>query len=189
MPDYTIELSIATGEHKAWTTEVTVADAQRNVALPMGMDECFNWCAESETPVPAAAIEYWREARKGAMQMYEIQTELASRWGISFTIKEKEATPPEIYREAPKTEQHNRVATSRRNGASPSHLPDLRTMLQERLGYLQQQEKTVGAEAQHLRELLDGIRADIRQTSELLLTLGVKKPKRKKVEDGQSLES
>lgn len=172
MPDFEIVLSRTTPDG-TWVKSVTVENTTRNLAIPLGMDELFNWCAEevardaAAAPVPMAAVDYWRGCRNnGNLQLYEIQSELENKWGLSFVVKQARGgvAPPAV----PVRQIANGAARP-----APS-LPNLETILTERLSLLQARETTLAVELDRLRDEHRDLREDIRQTSELLLVLGQK---------------
>src|SRR5260370_10814821 len=80
-----------------------VDGTSRNVAIPLGIDEIFKREAANEYQlVPKEAVDYWNQWRMTGGQLYEFQSELEGKWGISFGISEVQAeagiAPPPSHR-------------------------------------------------------------------------------------------
>lgn len=182
MPDYEVSLSRTDpGTKQVYVKSVIVENvAKQQLATVTGIDELLKWCAD-EQQVPEAAFAYWSECKtNGGVQLYEILSELEGKWGITFTNVEKlKSSAP--HREAGDTSNGDR----RRPASPPPKMPDLRSMLTERLGLLQAQEKALLDERNRIVAEYEQVREDMQQTSQLLLTLGVAKKSRRK-KDGEA---
>src|SRR5216683_3070434 len=181
MADWELILSctkaVIDGDERTYEKSVIVENTTRALAIPLGIRECLSWAAEETkdgfVPVPLKAIEYWDEAsRTGGLQFYEIQSTLDTNWGVSFIIKEKAG---ELPIPAHRNGRAGPPPPPAGSGDSSGTLPDLRTMLQQRLALLHEREKTLTAQLDRLNDDYAQTREDIRQTGELLLTLGVPK--------------
>jgi hypothetical protein len=163
MPDWKVTLSRAVLVNGAPTTLETdhlVEGTSRNLAIPMGIDELF----KAETLggyqlVPKEAVDYWNQWRITGGQLYEFQTELEGKWGISFGITQVmgEADPP--------------PPSPHRNGHTPSQageLPDLNSMLQNHLTLLQSRNAVLGDELQRKQAEFDRNNADIMRISQMV---------------------
>ncbi len=184
MPDWELSLTctkaIIDGQERTYEKSVIIENTTRALAIPLGIRECLAWAAEETrdgfVPVPLKAIEYWDESsRNGGLQFYEIQSTLDTNWGVSFTIKEKAGEQP-----APAHRNGRAASPPSPSSAGSGELPDLRTMLTQRLTLLTEREKTITAQLDRLNEDHQQTRDDIRQTSDLLLTLGAAKKRKAK---------
>lgn len=168
MPDWKVTLSRAVLVNGAPTTLETdhlVEGTSRNLAIPMGIDELF----KAETLggyklVPKEAVDYWNQWRITGGQLYEFQTELEGKWGITFGITqvmgEDDTPPPSLHR----------------NGHTPSpagELPDLNAMLSTHYQLLQTRNAVLSEELQRKQAEFDRNNADIMRIGQMLTTTGV----------------
>lgn len=179
MNNWTVELSKPIARGQAWTQSVTVEGMEYHLALVKGLDELFHWCGEEaranpDAPVSQQAVDYWHECRaSGGMQLYEIQTELDNRYGISFIIKPIEEVAPPSARPS-----HNGKPAAPVD-AEPAKQPGIRDILKERMAILQAHEKQLLQQITRLQDEYDDVREDLREVTTLLTTLGVKAKRRR----------
>jgi len=163
MPDWKVTLSrpfLVNGISKTLETDHIVEGTSRNLAIPIGIEELFkSEAASGYQLVPKEACDYWNQWRITGGQLYEFQTELEGKWGISFGISEvKDVTEP-----PPEPRQH-------RNGATPhvGELPDLNSMLQNHLKLLQTRNAVLGDELQRKQAEFDRNNTDIMRISQMM---------------------
>ena len=165
MADWKVTLSrpiISNGAQKTLTTDHVVEGTTSGLAVPVGIDEIFKREAESGYQlVPKECVDYWHQWRFTGGHLYEFQTEIEGKWGISFGINEiKDVTEP-----PPEPRQH-------RNGnhapTPADELPDLNSMLQSHLKLLQDRNAVLGEELTRKQIEFDRNNADIMRISSML---------------------
>lgn len=167
MPDWKVTLSrpvMVNGLPKTLEAEHTVEGTSRNLAIPVGIDELLKReAAGGYQLVPKEAVDYWNQWRITGGQLYEFQTELEGKWGITFGIiqvaGEEPAPPPQPYQ--------------RRNGTTVHYdtvgeLPDLNAMLTNHLHSLQSRNQVLGDELQRKQAEYDRNNADIMRISQMV---------------------
>lgn len=147
MPDWNVELTYTTGQHQAVTKSVTIKDVdKRELAQLAGIEECLKWGTDEGT-IPAASWEYWQECRHKPLMMYEVLTELETRWQLTVNIQQ--VMVPTVAAEVPPARLS---PPAKRNGASappPAHR-EFKEMLADQLEFLQARQKELLTERKRL---------------------------------------
>lgn len=171
MPDWEVELTYTYGPHQTITKSVTVQDCPLETAKAAGIAELLQWGQEQKS-IPVAAWDYWQECRTKPMLVYEVMSELQSRWNISFVIKQAGTIPP------PPPQERPRIAT---NGASPAQRRDLKLkdMLAEQFEFLQTRQREIALE----RKRLDDEWADNADALAQIRTFLMITPKKRKKQE------
>jgi len=179
MADWKVNLTrtvFVNGAARTLETEHVVEGTSRNLAIPIGIDELFK--AEAATGyqlVPKDAVDYWNTWRVTGGQLYEFQTEIEGKWGISFGVSEiKDVTEPEP---APKPHRNGKLPTP------TGELPDLTTMLENHLKSLTARQIVLGDELVRKQNEYDRNNSDIMRITQVLTTLTpapARKPKKAK---------
>jgi len=151
MPDWDIELCHTTGRGRADTRSVTVQDVTNpEMAKMLGINECLQWAKEDDSPIPSGALEYWEMARRtGNLQVYEVLSELESKWNLTFTIKPNLGIIAPLPSSPPAPLPHRTPSSVRQNGA-PLPRFNLKEQLAEQLSYLLERQKELKEERKRL---------------------------------------
>lgn len=163
MPDWKVTLSrpvMVNGLPRTLEAEHTVEGTSRNLAIPVGIDELLKREADNGYQlVPKEAVDYWNQWRITGGQLYEFQTELEGKWGITFGIVQvagEEPPPP-----APHRNGYTKVVHG-------DELPDLNAMLTNHLQSLQSRNEVLGEELQRKQAEYDRNNADIMRISQMV---------------------
>lgn len=165
---------------KGWVKSVVIQDVRLDQSVAMGMGELFKWAQEDDShPIPKGAIDYWNEARSGSLgpiHLMEVQTKL-QEWGITFGRQEIKHEPEPV--RIPNERQ--RQAMQRNGNGNGRHAEppkfDLKSVLQERLAYLQGRLKEITGEVKMLQSEREEANGEIQQ---IVTFLSIQAPSRKR---------
>lgn len=147
MPDWNVELTYTTGQHQAVTKSVTIKDVDKmELAKLAGIEECLKWGTDEGT-IPAPAWEYWQDCRRKPMMLYEVLTELESRWQLTVNIQEDK--PSTAAAEVPPARLS---PPAKRNGASapPTKPFDLQGTLLDHMEELKVRQREIASQRKSL---------------------------------------
>jgi len=143
MPDFEVEMTYTTEQHQAIVKSVTVQNcAKLELAKVMGIQGLLEWAEEDESPIPLEALDYcWSVRANGNVMVYEVLSELDTRWHLTFGIHEVREAPAVSWPAPSRPVSPHPPAVTKAGAPPPRPAFDFKAMLADQLEFLQGRQK------------------------------------------------
>ena len=175
MPDFEFTLTKVNPDKTAIVRSVTLENYSPQQVTFDGIESLMRWAEEDpESGIPKAAVDYWDQNKHGG-PLYEAQSGLTERFGISFGVKEINNEPaPKPMKAAPKSSPTRPKAENKQL--------NLRNLLAQHLEYLQDRQKELTAERKLIDREMNENRDSINEIMSFMAVSATQKAKRKKAD-------